>query len=156
MFKIEKMLLEEKTVFPMKKLSGEVCGEIERMTKASPKYICRGELGFVGNTTTKNETIIFCEGVIATIQAEQQGFDNVLGFMSVAAFTDETITYLKDKNKKVILFFDQDEYGKKSVQTIAEKMRKAEINVKVFETDVAIDMQQFLSQGHSAQEILGI
>ncbi len=35
-------------------------------------------------------------------------------------------------------------------------MRKAEINVKVFETDVAIDMQQFLSQEHSVQEILGI
>ena len=74
--------------------------------------------------------------------------------MNEDVFTDETITYLKDKNKKVILFFDQDEYGKKSVQTIAEKMRKAEINVKVFETDIAMDMQEYLAQRHSVKEII--
>ena len=121
------MLLEEKTVFPMKKLSGEVCGEIERMSKASPKYICRGEQGFVGNTTTKNETIIFCEGVIATIQAEQQGFDNVLGFMSVAAFTDETITYLKDKNKKVILFSTKMNMGKNQFKQLQKRCEKLKL-----------------------------
>lgn len=154
MFETEEMLLDGRTIFPVKKISGEICGATGRNLNNSPKYISRGESGFIGNVATKNKTLIFCEGVVATIQAEQQGFDNVIGFMNEDVFTDETITYLKDKNKKVILFFDQDEYGKKSVQTIAEKMRKAEINVKVFETDIAMDMQEYLAQRHSFKEII--
>lgn len=145
-----------KSVFPMKRLSEEVCGVVERTPKASPKYVCRGELGFIGNVATKNETLIFFEGVIATIQAEQQGFDNVIGFMNEDVFTNETLSYLKTKNKSVVLFFDQDNVGRKAAYAVAEKMKNSGISVKVFETDVAIDMQEYLAQGHSVKEILGI
>ena len=93
MYEIEKMLLDGRTIFPMKKISGEVCGATGRNLNNSPKYISRGEAGFIGNVATKNETLIFFEGVIATIQAEQQGFDNVIGFMNEDVFTDETIAY---------------------------------------------------------------
>ena len=33
-------------------------------------------------------------------------------------------------------------------------MKNSGISVKVFETDVAIDMQEYLAQGHSVQEII--
>lgn len=154
MYEIEKMLLDGRTIFPMKKISGEVCGATGRNLNNSPKYISRGEAGFIGNVATKNETLIFFEGVIATIQAEQQGFDNVIGFMNEDVFTDETIAYLKKQNKRVILFFDQDSVGRKTAYEVSDKMKNSGISVKVFETDVAIDMQEYLAQGHSVQEII--
>ena len=155
MFETEEMLLDGRTIFPVKKTSGEICGATGRNLNNSPKYISRGESGFIGNVAIKNKTLIFCEGVFATIQAEQQGFDNVIGFMNEDVFTNETLSYLKTKNKSVVLFFDQDNVGRKAAYAVAEKMKNSGISVKVFETDIAIDMQEYLAQGYSVQEILG-
>lgn len=151
---IEKMLLEGRTIFPVVNLKGEVCGAVGRSSKLQPLYISTAK-GFVGNILTKEKVIILTEGYVDVLLAQMQRVDNVIGFVGLD-ISDETIEFFKGRNKTVILFFDQDNLGKKSAVKTAERMKNAGVEVYIFETDTAIDMQQYLMQGNSIESIMKV
>ena len=148
------MLLEGRTLFPIVDLTGYVCGVVGRSSNLKPKYKATAK-GFVGNILTEEKTIILTEGYVDVLLAELQKKDNVLGIVGFT-ITDEAIAYFKEKNKTIVLFFDQDNCGKKAAKSIAERMRKANVEVYIFEKDTAIDMQQYLMQGNSIESIIKI
>lgn len=149
---IEEMLLEGRTIFPIVNLNGEVCGAVGRSSKLQPIYRCTAK-GFVGNILTKEKVIILTEGYVDVLLAQMQKVDNVVGVVGTYV-TDETIEFFKERNKTIILFFDQDNFGKKYATKTAERMKAAGIEVYIFETNIAIDMQQYLMQGNSVESIM--
>lgn len=151
---IEEMLLEGRTIFPIVNLNGEVCGAVGRSIKLQPIYRCTAK-GFIGNILTKEKVIILTEGYVDVLLAQVQKVDNVVGVVGTYV-TDETIEFFKERNKTIILFFDQDNFGKKYAAKTAERMKAAGIEVNIFETDTAIDMQQYLMQGNSVKSIMKI
>lgn len=151
---IEKMLLEGRTIFPIVNLNGEVCGAVGRSSKLQPIYKCTAK-GFVGNILTKEKVIILTEGIVDVLFAQMQRVDNVIGLVG-ADITDEAIEFFKKKDKTVILFLDQDNLGKESAVKMARRMKMAGVEVYVFETDIAIDMPQYLMQGNSVKSIMEI
>ncbi len=148
------MLLEGRTLFPIVDLTGTVCGVVGRSSYLQPKYKSTAK-GFVGNILSEEKIIILTEGYIDVLLSQLQKKDNVIGIVG-ESLTEEAIAYFKAKDKSVILFFDQDDYGKKSAIKTAEKMRIAGIKVYIFETDTAIDMQQYLMQGNTVESIMEI
>lgn len=95
------------------------------------------------------------EGYVDVLLAQLQKEDNVIGIVGPYV-TDEAIDFFKKKGKTIILFFDQDDYGKKAAAKTAERMRVAGIEVYIFETDAAVDMRQYLMQGNSVESIMEI
>jgi len=148
------MLLEGRTLFPIVDLTGTVCGVVGRSSNLKPRYRTTSK-GFVGNILSEEKTIILTEGYVDVLLAQLQKADNVIGIVGTHV-TDETIEFFKKKDKTIILFFDQDDFGKKAATKTAEKMRMAGIEVYIFETDTAIDMQQYLIQGNTVESILDI
>ena len=151
---IEEMLLEGRILFPVVDLTGAVCGAVGRSSKLQPRYKITAN-GFVGNILTDEKTLILTEGYVDVLLAQLQKADNVLGIAGTR-ISDEAITFFKKKGKTIILFFDQDDFGKKLAAKTSERMRAAGIEVYVFETDVAIDMQQYLMQGNTVESIMKI
>ena len=151
---IEEMLLEGRTIFPVVNLNGEVCGAVGRSSGLQPIYKCTAK-GFIGNILTKEKVIILTEGYVDVLLSQMQRVDNVIGVVG-GDVNDETIEFFKKKHKTVILFFDQDNYGKKYAVKTAERMKNAGIGVYIFETNIAIDMQQYLMKGNSVESVIKI
>lgn len=157
MYDIEKMLLEGRVIFPIVNTNGKVCGASGRIHKSKSgqaKYINRGK-GFVGNILTEEKTVIITEGNITVLLAQLQKYDNVLAYAGFA-MSDKDIMFFKEKEKNVILFFDQDECGKKMAYRLAERFKNIGVNVYIFETDTAMDMLDYLMQGNSVESVLKI
>ena len=155
MYDIEKMLLEGRVIFPIVNTKGEVCGASGRIHKnksGQAKYINRGK-GFIGNILTEEKTIIITEGNITVLLAQLQKYDNVLAYAGFD-MSDEDIAFFKEKDKNVILFFDQDECGKKAANRLAERFKNIGVNVYIFETHASIDMIEYLMQGNSIDDII--
>ena len=153
MYDIEKMLAEGRTIFPVVDHNGQVVGAVGRSQNAQPKYKCVGR-GFVGNVLTDNKVIVLTEGFIDVLVAQAQKVNNVLSV--VGEVTEDAIQAFKERNKTIILFFDQDEYGKRQAEKLAKRMAETGLAVYIFETDAAVDMLQYLMLGHSAESILNI
>lgn len=151
MYDIEKMLAEGRTIFPIVDHNGNVCGVVGRHLNVQLKYKCVGK-GFVGNILTNEKTIILTEGFVDVLVAQVQKVDNVLGV--VGEVTDEAIQAFATKSKRIILFFDQDEYGKKQAAKLSKRLVKAGVTAHIFETNTALDMLQYLMQGNSVESIL--
>lgn len=158
MYDIEKMLLEGRTIFPIVNTKGEVCGAIGRIPKmkhGQAKYVLRGN-GFIGDILTEDKTIILTEfGCIDVLLSQIKKISNVIGYAGIS-MSDEDIMFFKEKDKNVILFFDQDECGRKAAKNVAERMKLFGINVYVFETDEALDMSDYLLKGKSVEDIMKI
>lgn len=154
MYDIEKMLLDGRVIFPVVDHNGEVCGAVGRNRKIQPIYKCVGK-GFVGNVLTNEQIIILTEGFVDVLLAQLYGADNVLGVVGTDV-ADDAIQAFASRKKTIILFFDQDECGKASAQKLAERMKNAGLAVCIFETDTAIDMQQYLMQGNTVESIMNI
>lgn len=155
MYDIENMLLEGRVIFPIVNTRGEVCGASGRIHKNKPgqaKYINRGK-GFIGNILTEEKTVIITEGNITVLLAQLQKYDNVLAYAGFD-MSDEDIAFFKEKDKNVILFFDQDECGKKAANRLAERFKNIGVNVYIFETHASIDMIEYLMQGNSIDDII--
>ncbi|MBQ8790291.1 MAG: toprim domain-containing protein [Ruminiclostridium sp.] len=152
--KTEDMLKEGRTLFPIVNLAGEVCGAIGRSSTLQPRYLATTK-GFVGNILTEEKTIILTEGFIDVLLADLQKMDNVIGVVGTY-ISDEAVEFFKQNEKTVILFFAQDEFGKKAAAKTAEKLSTAGVEVYVFESDTAMDMQQYLMQGNSVESIMEI
>ena len=154
MYDIEKMLAEGRTIFPVVDHNGQVVGAIGRSLKLSPKYKAVGK-GFVGNILTEEQYVILTEGVIDALLAEQMDEDiafgagrsrkdNVVGV--VGDVSDEAIASFAEKQKKIILFFDQDELGTVSAEKLAKRMREVGVDVYIYQDD-AKDYPEYLANG---------
>lgn len=157
MYDIEKMFFDGRIIFPIVNTKGEVCGASGRRDITKPrqaKYINRGN-GFVGNILTEEKTVILTEGNVTVLLAQLQGYDNVLVFAG-SYMSDEDIVFFKEKDKNVILFFDQDMAGKKAANKLAERFKNIGVKVFVFEIDTAIDMIEYIMQGNSVENVLKI
>lgn len=157
MYDIEKMLLEGRIIFPIVNTNGEVCGASGRINKTKAgqaKYVTHGK-GFVGNILTNEKSVILTEGYATVLLAQLQKYDNVLAIVGID-MSDEDIAFFKEKEKNVILFFDQDECGKKAANRLAERFKNIGVNVYIFETDTAMDMLDYLMQGNSVESVLEI
>ena len=149
---VERMLFEGRVIFPVVDHNGLIVGAVGRSLKLQPKYKVVGN-GFVGNVLTEASVIILTEGIVDVLLAQLQGADNVLGVVG-AEVTEDAIRAFAARKKKIALFFDQDKYGKASAAKLAKRMELAGLAVDVFETDTAIDMQQYLLQGNAVASIV--
>lgn len=150
------MLLQGRTIFPMKDINGNVCGCVGRCMSLSPRNKLIGTQGFVGKLDTREDTLIFVEGALAPMQAEAGGYDNVIGVFTIDVFTEDVLNKIKSLDKRVILFFDQDEAGRTEARELLSKMQAYEINAHMIETERAIDAQELFLRGYTVKHILNM
>lgn len=94
------------------------------------------------------------EGVLDVILAENQRFDNVIGFMNWKTFSDENIKALRLSGKNVIFFADSDNLGIKMANQMASKLQSNGIKAVVYKTDKALDLYDFILKGYSIEDVL--
>ena len=155
MSRVEQMLIEGRTIIPVVDFTGKVCGALGRDINSSVVKNIATAKGFIGNIRTRKKTIILTDDFISPLISQKLDFDNVLAITHIF-IPDEVIAFFKNKKKKVILFFEQTDFGRKQVDKLAARMNAAGINVYIFKTDNAKDMSQYLLQGNTIESVLQI
>lgn len=151
-----KMLEEGRVVFPVMDIEGNITGVIGRHNTLSPKYITCGT-GFFGNFSTKQNEIIITEGITDVFMAQMYKYDNVVCPVCLNpedCFNDNVLKTLSKINKKIILFFDNDNLGQKSAKAILDKMKKHGIDAFNYQHSGIVDMTDFLKKGYSPETLL--
>ena len=150
---LEKMLKENRVIFPLTDFNMNITGFVGRNHRMQPYYLSFGD-GFFGNCNTAQKTIIMVEGVLDVILAENQRFDNVIGFTNWKTFSDENIKALRLSGKNVIFFADSDNLGIKMANQMASKLQSNGIKAVVYKTDKALDLYDYMLKGYSVDEVL--
>ncbi|MCR5636372.1 MAG: toprim domain-containing protein [Clostridiales bacterium] len=149
-----KLIEENRVLFPLTDFNGNITGVAGRNLKASPKYVRSGE-GFFGNINTENDTLIIVEGYADAFLAQIYGYDNVI-CVSGVHISDEVLEHFAKLNKRIILFFDSDEFGQKSAKELLEKLKNYGIRAYNYRTDDTGDMIEYLRNGKSIDRILSV
>ena len=155
------MLEEGRVIFPLKDMDGNVTGVTGKLLlkkdPSVPTYIVRGT-GFFGSVDTERDEIIVTEGIMNVLTAQTYKYDNVICCLHSGnwkkVFTDDVLARLAEINKKIIIFFDNDELGQKNAKTLCSKMKEYGIDVYNYQSDEAADFTEFLAQGHSIETII--
>ena len=156
-----KMIEQGRVVFPLTDMDGNITGVTGKLTLKKdptvPTYVVRGT-GFFGNFNTERDEIIVTEGTVAVLMAQTYKYDNVISCLHAAnwkkVFTDDVLARLAETNKKIIIFFDNDDLGQKNAKTLCAKMKEYRIDVYNYQSDKAVDFMEFLAQGHSIETII--
>ena len=152
--KLKEMIEQKRVVFPLTDLDGRVTGIVGRNLKACAKNVIRGE-GFFGDINTEKDTLIIVEGFADVFFTQISRYDNVIVF-SRKYLTDIVLERLAKMNKKIILFYDNDELGQRTAQDLFERLTKYGIRVYNYRTDDARDIIEYLQKGKSLDEIFAI
>ena len=156
-----KMIKEGRVVFPLTDINGNVTGVSGKLLlkkdPSVPTYIVHGK-GFFGSIDTQKDEIIVTEGTMAVLMAQTYKYDNVISCLHAAnwkkVFTDDVLARLAETNKKIIIFFDNDDLGQRNAKTLCAKMKEYGIDVYNYQSDEAVDFTGFLTQGHSIETII--
>lgn len=158
-----KMLEEGRVVFPLTDMDGNITGVTGKLTLKKdptvPTYVVRGT-GFFGSIDTQKDEIIVTEGTVAALMAQTYKYDNVISCLHAAnwkkVFTDDVLARLAETNKKIIIFFDNDDLGQKSAKALCAKMKEYGIDVYNYQPLYVRDMQEYIRQGLPINNILNI
>lgn len=150
-----KMLAEGRVIFPLTDFKGNLTGIAARTHKRDePTYKIIGS-GIFGNTKTNRDVLIISEGVAQVLKAWQMRSDNVLGVINYKTLlSDGYLRQLVELNKKIILFFDNDELGQNESRIVFDKMKSANIEVYEFKSNKAVDLQDYLEKGYTIKDLI--
>ena len=145
-----KMIEEGRVVFPLRDIDGNITGVIGKLLfkkdPSVPTYVKRGK-GFCGNFETQRNEIIITESLIDVLTAQSYKFDNVVTFSGIKPeddFTDDVLKRIAKRNKKIILFLDNDELGQRNAKALRTKMEKNGIDVDCYLSEDTADLIDFL------------
>ena len=81
------------------------------------------------------------------LTAQSYKFDNVVTFSGIKPeddFTDDVLKRIAKRNKKIILFLDNDELGQRNAKALRTKMEKNGIDVDCYLSEDTADLIDFL------------
>lgn len=155
-----KMIEQGRVVFPLTDMDGNITGVTGKLTLKKdptvPIYVVRGT-GFFGNFNTERDEIIIIEGVMDVLMAQTYKYDNVISCLHAGnwkkVFTDDVLSRLAEMNKRIIIFFDNDDLGQRNAKALRAKMDEYGIDVYNHQSDKAVDLIDFLKHGGSLDKI---
>ena len=150
-----KMIEEGRVVFPLRDIDGNITGVIGKLLfkkdLSVPTYVKRGK-GFCGNFETQRNEIIITESIRNVLIALAYKYDNFI-CADKDDFTDDVLKKLAKRNKKIILFLDNDELGQRNAKALRTKMEKYGIDVYTFQSTNGItDMSEYLRKVYNSIE----
>ena len=149
------MIKDGRIIYPLTDFNGTLTGVLGRSVNgAQPYYLSYGE-GFTGNTTTRSDVIILCEGTFDALYATvHEKCDYVLGYVSLNPVPKEALDQLSSSGKKVIVFADNDNMGHKMAQNVIQILKDRGIKTFLFSPKKERDLTEYLNAGHTVQEII--
>lgn len=141
-----KMIEEGRVVFPLRDIDGNITGVIGKLLfkkdPSVPTYVKRGK-GFCGNFETQRNEIIVTESIRNVLIALAYKYDNFI-CADKDDFTDDVLKKLAKRNKKIILFLDNDELGQRNAKVLRTKMEKYGMDVDCYLPEDTADLMDFL------------
>jgi DNA primase len=125
----------KRIVIPARNKKGQLMGIIRRATKSEqkPKYLYsegmgKSELLFGMDKMDRQEYIILVEGSLDCMWMHQMGFTNTVSILG-SSLSEDQAELLKQIEKKVLLFFDNDTAGYKGMFAAAEALEYYKVYV---------------------------
>ncbi len=143
-----------RVMFPILDVNHRVIGFGGRvMGEGNPKYLnspetkifdkSRNLYGLNYARTSRENTLIICEGYMDVIALHQAGFKNAVAALGTA-FTSQHASLLKRYTDKVILSFDNDMAGIKATLRAIPLLKEAGISARVLKMEPYKDPDEFI------------
>ncbi|MBR3620077.1 MAG: hypothetical protein IKN56_01105 [Clostridia bacterium] len=132
--KIFEMITEGRIVFPLTDVAGNVTGAVGSKlgVKLSKSESCG--YGFFGSFNTDKDAIMISDNFSDARIARSIGYDNVIGFLpgrDQETFTEEALCAIATINKKIILKYGRDDFGRSWAEDLSLRMKERGIEVYI-------------------------